>query len=197
MLLAGMVLLGGCSAHESEERPTADRAGTATVTAAATGTAATATATGTGAGTGTNGSAGKRHSTGDVAFVRALLPHHQAGITLARAVATRPQARELAEAIIATQQDEIVRMTAWLTEWGETPASNPAASKAAGSGAGGDPIASLIAHQEEAVRIAQDEQAAGTNPAALAFARQVVESRTGEVAQLREYAGLPSATPTA
>jgi uncharacterized protein (DUF305 family) len=121
-----------------------------------------------------------RHAAADVTFVRALIPHHEQGIALARQVAKTPGARTLAEAIIVTQQDEIVRMTAWLAAWNEAaPPSSSAAPPA------GDPIDALIAHQLGAVELAQAEQANGTNPSALAFARQVIESRTGQIDQLR------------
>ncbi|WP_433382205.1 DUF305 domain-containing protein [Actinoplanes sp. CA-142083] len=169
--------------------------------------------------------AGERHAAADVEFVRALIPHHEEGIALARAAASRAPARTLAEAIIVTQQDEIVRMTGWLREWGAAgpgaasaqaaapgtapaPAATSEAAKApaaamgsaaaatsgaaaAGSGAvappPGDPVRALIAHQEEAIKLAQAEQANGTNPAALAFARQVIESRAAQIEQLRGY----------
>jgi uncharacterized protein (DUF305 family) len=128
--------------------------------------------------------AGHRHVAADVDFVRVLIPHHEEGITLARAVAKRPEARVLAEAIIATQQDEVVRMTGWLGDWSEpTPPARSAAP------ATGDPIKALIAHQQEAIKLAQLEQANGTNPTALAYARQVIESRAGEISQLRTYLG--------
>jgi uncharacterized protein (DUF305 family) len=121
-----------------------------------------------------------RHAAADVAFVRALIPHHEQGITLARQAAKNPRARTLAEAIIVTQQDEIVRMTAWLAAWHEAAPPSGSAPPPAG-----DPIDALIAHQLEAVKLAQAEQANGTNPSALAFARQVIESRTGQIDQLR------------
>lgn len=124
------------------------------------------------------------HGPGDVAFVKALIPHHREGIALAGAAAKRPEARTLAEAIIVTQQDEIVRMTDWLEAWGE-----PAPPSASPTPPAGDPIRALIAHQEEAVKLAQQEQGQGSNPDALAFAKQIVESRTGEVDQLRGYLG--------
>jgi len=118
-----------------------------------------------------------------VTFARALITHHRQGIALAAATAARrPEARTLAEAIIVTQQDEVVRMTTWLTAWGAgaPPSTSPAPPS-------GDPLRALIAHQEEAVTLAQREQARGADPAALAFARQIVESRTGQVTQLRDY----------
>lgn len=125
------------------------------------------------------------HDAGDVAFVQGLIAHHRQGIALAAATAAEhPEARTMAEAIIVTQQDEVVRMTGWLKTWGATapPSTAPVA-------AAGDPLRALIAHQEQAVTLAQQEQAKGANPAALAFARQVVESRTGQVTQLRGYLG--------
>ena len=163
--------------------------------------------------------AGSRHASADVAFVQALIPHHREGIALASAVARQPAARTLAEAIIVTQQDEVVRMSGWLRDWSASapPSAVPsaaapsgaaqsgAASSAAAPSAGAssstapspaasdrsaaDPIRALIAHQEEAIKLAQQEQANGTNPAALAFAKQIVESRAEEIAQLRTYLG--------
>ena len=120
------------------------------------------------------------HNAGDVAFVEALIPHHEAGIKLAQAVAKRPETQVLAEAIISTQRDEVTRMTGWLAKWGVTAAlpSVPATPK-------GDPVKALAAHQEEAVTLAQREQAQGSNPTALAFAKQVIESRTAEASELR------------
>jgi uncharacterized protein (DUF305 family) len=124
--------------------------------------------------------AGPAHNAADVAFVQALIPHHQDGIALAaKAAAARPAVRTLAEAIITTQQDEVVRMTAWLREWGQT-----APAGAAGAPLRGDPVQALIGHQEAAVRLAQQEQGGGSNRAALDFARQIVESRTAQINQL-------------
>jgi uncharacterized protein (DUF305 family) len=160
-------------------------AGCGTATPQGSGTAPPATA-----------AAGTEHDAADVAFVRALIPHHRDGIALASAAARLPQARVLAEAIIATQQDEIVRMRSWLAGWG-VPASPPpiaSTSRAASTSASPasrasadsaeDAVRALIAHQEEAVRLAQEEQAKGANRAALAFARQVIESRTAEATEL-------------
>jgi uncharacterized protein (DUF305 family) len=125
--------------------------------------------------------AGTRHNAADVAFVEALIPHHRTGIALAAKVAGRPGTHVLAEAIISTQRDEVTRMTGWLTTWGVTPPPSSPAPPAPS----GDPVRALAAHQTEAVALAQREQAQGSNPAALAFARQVIESRTAEAGQLR------------
>jgi uncharacterized protein (DUF305 family) len=125
-------------------------------------------------------SAGPEHNAGDIAFVEALIPHHRAGIELARQVAEQPDHRVLAEAIISTEQDEITRMTGWLVIWGATPSTGSEKPLPKG-----DPVKALAAHQEEAIALAQTEQAQGSNPAALDFAKQVIESRTAEASGLR------------
>ncbi|NMO57656.1 DUF305 domain-containing protein [Actinoplanes sp. TBRC 11911] len=128
-------------------------------------------------------SADALHNAADVAFVQALIPHHRAGIALAADVAkARPSARTLAEAIIVTQQDEVVRMTSWLDRWGVSPPPSAAATPLSASKA--DPVKALAAQQADAITIAQREQGDGSNPAALDFARQIIESRTAQIAQL-------------
>ena len=103
-------------------------------------------------------------------------------------------------------------MSGWLREWSASappstepspttarslttaPATNALSPATAGpstvpSREAEDAIRGLIAHQQGAIELAQREQAGGANPAALAFARQIVESRTEEIAQLRACLG--------
>ena len=141
---------------------------------------------------GTTAAVSLEHNAADVAFVRALIPHHREGIALASAVVRPPEATTLAKAIIVTQQDEVVRLTAWLKAWSATKQSGPPTlsgpptpSESSGDGA----LRALIAHQEEAITLAQNEQAKGVNLTALAFAKQIIESRTAEADQLRTYVG--------
>jgi uncharacterized protein (DUF305 family) len=55
----------------------------------------------------------------DVAFVRSMIPHHQAAIDMAKAViqyGKDPQVRDLAGKIISAQQAEISQMQDWLKQ---------------------------------------------------------------------------------
>ncbi len=163
-LTASLVLLSGCESGPTEP------AGVGTPAPAASATTVSA-----------------RHAAADVEFVQALIPHHQAGIALASALAdANPKAGTLASAIIVTQQDEVVRMSGWLRAWGAglPPSATPRA-----AAKGGDLLRALLDHQQEAIELAQQEQANGENRQALAFARQLIESRAGQIRELEAYAG--------
>ena len=57
----------------------------------------------------------------DVDFLRGMIPHHVGAVEMAEIVleyGTDPDVRELAEAIIAAQNEEIDWMRAWLAERG-------------------------------------------------------------------------------
>lgn len=59
----------------------------------------------------------------DVAFVCAMIPHHQSAINMARAELEHGDngwAKEMAQKIIDTQEAEIAEMTAWLEGEGAT-----------------------------------------------------------------------------
>jgi uncharacterized protein (DUF305 family) len=66
----------------------------------------------------------------DVFFLNLMIPHHQAGVDMARAVldqTDRPEVRALAQAIITAQESEITLMRNLLVEKGaeEIPAGDP------------------------------------------------------------------------
>lgn len=57
-------------------------------------------------------------------FLQAMIPHHQSAMEMAELVpepTERPELRELAEAIIGSQEAEIEQMRSLLTEAGEDP----------------------------------------------------------------------------
>ena len=61
----------------------------------------------------------------DEAFMRGMLAHHRGAVEMAEIELEHgkdPEARELAQAIIAAQQAEIAQMEAWLDDRPATPA---------------------------------------------------------------------------
>jgi uncharacterized protein (DUF305 family) len=56
----------------------------------------------------------------DLAFIDAMIPHHQSAIDAAKAAekgAQRPEIKQMAQEIIAAQQREIDQMQTWRTAW--------------------------------------------------------------------------------
>jgi len=56
----------------------------------------------------------------EAAFIAGMIPHHREAVESARAVletTERPEVRELAQAVIETQTEEIATLEGWLAEW--------------------------------------------------------------------------------
>src|SRR5690349_5633405 len=112
IVLVAVLLLGACGTRQpgpagGHPAPMPPVAG-ASAAVGSSGGAATAGSLG-GVGTADKLGPGARHNEADVEFVRRLISHHRVGIALAGAAAAKePKARTLAQAIIVTQQDEIV-----------------------------------------------------------------------------------------
>ena len=56
----------------------------------------------------------------DMAFIEAMIPHHESATAAAEIVAAstvRPELKQIAADIIQAQQGEIEQMQAWLDEW--------------------------------------------------------------------------------
>ncbi len=68
----------------------------------------------------------------DIAFIDAMIPHHQSAIEAGRLAlqqATRTEIKDLALSIIEAQQREIGQMQAWRLSWGNGNSGPPAAPK--------------------------------------------------------------------
>jgi uncharacterized protein (DUF305 family) len=56
----------------------------------------------------------------DLRFLNAMIPHHQAAVTMAQETlekSDRPEIKQLAQAIISSQQQEISQMQQWKKAW--------------------------------------------------------------------------------
>ncbi|MEU4244887.1 DUF305 domain-containing protein [Actinoplanes sp. NPDC026619] len=151
--------------------------------------------------------AGSQFNDTDVMFLQMLAYHQKQGLEMTATAASRsknPQLKTLAEAVQATEKDELSMMQAWLTQWGKPTTADTAASLHADHGGlpatGPAEIKALktvsaatfdtaflnlfLAHQHNAIEMAHLETADGSNPEAKAFADRVRESRQGEVQQM-------------
>jgi len=63
---------------------------------------------------------GKADAEFDQRFINAMIPHHEGALVMAEQVlekSERPELREVAQAILATQQAEIDQMQQWRQAW--------------------------------------------------------------------------------
>jgi uncharacterized protein (DUF305 family) len=143
----------------------------------------------------------------DVMFLQMMVAHHQQGlemVRLAKKTATRSEVRILAEAVDATQTDELALMRTWLKGWDQPTTVDHAPSAHADHGGlpatGPEELAALhkakkanfetaflnlfIAHQHNAVEMAHLETTDGVSVEAKAFADRVRESRADQIRQM-------------
>jgi uncharacterized protein (DUF305 family) len=138
----------------------------------------------------------------DIAFAQAMLAHHRTAVEMAGLAAERSQddrVRELAGRIEATGQADSATLTAWLSDWGATPAAPAPAGAAmadlsAASGQAFDQlfVEQMIEHRSGAITAAEAEVAGGQDPGAKEMATAIASGYPNEViemAQLRTDLG--------
>ncbi|WP_052311843.1 MULTISPECIES: DUF305 domain-containing protein [unclassified Actinoplanes] len=151
--------------------------------------------------------AGATFNARDVMFLQMMVDHQQQGLRLAAigaGRASRPDVANLARAVDLTETDELTMMKSWLTGWGRSTQVDKRVSVHADHG--GLPsttdaeIESLktvkkadfetaflnlfLAHQHNAVEMAQLELDTGANEQTRQFAERVKESRADQVQQM-------------
>lgn len=135
---------------------------------------------------------------GEAAFIAGMIPHHQEAVDVAREVlerGERAEVRALAAAIVATQQDEIDQLAAWLTAWyPQAPATTYEPMMRALGGLTPAEVdlafvADMIHHHEMAIEMAGRVLAAdpAPRPEVAALAHEVVRVQTEEIATLRGW----------
>jgi uncharacterized protein (DUF305 family) len=151
--------------------------------------------------------AGGQHNATDVMFLQMMVAHHDQGLEMVRLAekrADRSEVRTLARAVAATQTDEAAVMKSWLVEWSEPTTVDHAPSAHADHGGlpatGPEEIAALrkvkgrafdtaflnlfVAHQHNAVEMANLEAGKGVDSDTKALATRIRQSRTDQIKQM-------------
>jgi uncharacterized protein (DUF305 family) len=151
--------------------------------------------------------AGSTFNDRDVMFLQMLVDHQQQGLEMAAIGATRAKradVADLAKAVSLTESDELTMMKNWLAEWGKATTVDKRVSVHADHGGlpstTADEIDSLktvkkkdfetaflnlfLAHQHNAVEMAQLELDKGANEQTKQFAERVKQSRADQVRQM-------------
>ncbi len=151
--------------------------------------------------------AGDEHNDTDVMFLQMLAYHQEQGLrmtTTAIKRAKNPQLATLAQAIQATEKDELAMMRTWLEDWDAPTEVDQAPSLHADHGGlpgtGEAEIKALskvkaasfdtaflnlfLAHQHQAMEMSKVELTGGKNSEAKKFAERVQQSRQGEIQQM-------------
>lgn len=151
--------------------------------------------------------AGDEHNETDVMFLQMLVFHQKQGLQMTTAALSRAQSAELktlAQAIQATEKDELAMMESWLSAWGAKTDVDKAPSLHADHGGlpgtGEAEIKALstvpaaefdktflnlfLAHQHQATEMSKIEETGGKNAETRKFAERVRQSRQGEIQQM-------------
>ncbi len=194
------------------KRLTAISATTLAATLALSGCSA---GTGTGTGTpeptstmsATASEAAAEHNSADAMFAQMMTPHHEQAVQMSDIILDKenldPRVIQLAQDIKAAQGPEIKKMTDWLQVWGEpmdmsvnhqmdgmmSPEDLAKLKDAEGVEASRMFLTQMIAHHEGAITMAEDEVSNGSNPEAVALAKDVVSSQGAEIQFMKSLLG--------
>jgi uncharacterized protein (DUF305 family) len=134
----------------------------------------------------------------DATFIDGMIAHHEGAITMANQAleqAERQEIKDLAEAIVSAQEQEIGQMKEWRTSW------YPDLPETAGMdmdmgpmevAAGDAPfdqrfIQAMIPHHEGAIAMARDAQAKAEHQEVKGLAQAIIAAQDGEIAQMRQW----------
>lgn len=135
----------------------------------------------------------------DALFIDSMIVHHQGALDMAEAAlaeAQRPELRELAAAILATQQAEIEQLQAWRAQW--YPDLPPTSGMELDMGPmevatdSPDPfelrfIDAMIPHHEGAVQMAEDALNNAEHAELKAMATEIIAAQQAEIGQMRRW----------
>jgi uncharacterized protein (DUF305 family) len=162
----------------------------------------------------------------DEMFINMMVPHHEGAVEMAKIALERaehPEIREMANAIVSSQQDEISQMRDWKQQWygsSGTPSMSemPSLSEMPGMGGSGHPmdmqadvdklkdaqdpfdlafIDAMIPHHQSAIDAAALALNQATQPEIKAMAQEIIEAQQKEIDQMNAWrsAWYPDAPP--
>jgi uncharacterized protein (DUF305 family) len=148
----------------------------------------------------------------DRAFIDAMVPHHEGAIEMARvakeAGLSEPELVAIADAIIATQQEEIDRMRAWRAEWYGSAEIDPEGAAALGLSeaemgmehdahglASAEDVdatfaAMMIDHHEGAVTMARLALGRAGHEEIRQLSEEIIAAQEDEIGVMRRHAGM-------
>lgn len=132
------------------------------------------------------------------AFISGMIPHHQEAVESARTVlesTERPEVRELAQNVIATQTGEIALLEGWLTQWyPDAPEADYVPMMPDPAGLSPDEadrafLEGMIVHHQGAIDMAQSYLDADFEKQAevVQLAEAIVTVQDGEIEQMRGW----------
>ena len=161
-----------------------------------------------------NMSLGPKDETFDLRFIDGMTPHHEGAITMAQEAlqkSTRPEIKQLAQAIIDAQQKEIAELKQWRTAWYPTASATPMMYSAdmghtmpmseemksnmrmdMNLGAADDQfdlrfINAMMPHHQGAVVMAKEALEKSDRPEIKKLAQDIISSQTQEIAQMQQW----------
>lgn len=135
----------------------------------------------------------------DAAFIDGMIVHHEGAVTMARqalAEAQQPEIRQLAEAIIATQQAEIAQMKQWRAAWypdlADTGGLHDVDMGPMSVAPGEAPfdirfIDAMVPHHEGAIAMARLALQKSTRPELRRLAEAIIAAQQAEIEQMRRW----------
>jgi len=135
----------------------------------------------------------------EIAFLDAMIPHHQSAIEMATIALERaqdPETKSAAQAIIAAQEAEIAQMTGWLNEWyGRTPSGDEHGMAMPNETESLRTIpsdefdsafyAAMIPHHESAIAMAELVAERTQRPELTTLATAIITTQQAEIAQFQ------------
>ncbi len=138
-------------------------------------------------------------------FLQQMIQHHRSAIEMAKMVpdhTRRAELRQLAEKIIAAQQQEIEQMTKWLTDWYKASPKEVANDKAdkemkshmsmftGKKDADFDKVflQMMSMHHHMAVEMAEQAESKSTHPELKEFAAKIAKDQQSEIKQMKSWA---------